>query len=83
MAYNNRGFTYGKKGQVDRAISDFNKAIELNPKLAMAYNNRGLVYFVTKEYDNAWNDVNKAQSLGYKIHPGFLKDLREASGRER
>jgi hypothetical protein len=32
MAYNNRGVAYRAKGEGDRAIADFNKAIELNPK---------------------------------------------------
>ena len=37
--YNNRGATYGEKGQYDQAVSDFNKAIEMNPLDAEAYNN--------------------------------------------
>jgi len=32
------------KGQNDKAIADYNKAIELNPRDAEAYNNRGLAY---------------------------------------
>ena len=83
MAYSNRGIVYAKKGQHDRAISDYNKAIEINPKLAIAYNNRGNAYFFKKEYEKAWDDVYKAQDLGYQVHPGFLKGLRKASGRER
>jgi hypothetical protein len=35
------------------------------------------------EYDKAWEDVNKAQSLGYHVSPEFLKDLREALGRDK
>jgi len=31
-------------GLYDRAISDFNKAIEIDPKHAKAYNNRGNAY---------------------------------------
>ena len=84
MAYGNRGRAYGRdKGQYNKAISDFNKAIEIDPKYAMAYNNRGAAYFYIKEYENAWNDVKKAQALGYKIDPKFLEMLRKASGRER
>ena len=82
-AYNNRGVAYKLKGQNDQAISDFNKAIEISPKFALAYGNRGEAYFSKKEYDKAWNDVDKAQALGYKTDPDFLKNLREASGRER
>ena len=82
-AYHNRGGAYGNKGEYDQAISDYNKAIELNPKLAEAYNNRGVAYYFKKEYDKAWEDVYKAQSLGVQVHPGFLKALREASGRQK
>ena len=30
-AYFNRGFAYSAKGQLDRAIQDFDQAIKLNP----------------------------------------------------
>ena len=33
-----------KKANLNRAIADCNKAIELNPKLVQAYNNRGAAY---------------------------------------
>ena len=81
--YNNRGLAYDEKGQYDRAISDYNRAIEINPRFAGAYNNRAVAYYFKGEYDKAWNDVHKAQSLGYQVHPGFLRALREASGRQR
>jgi len=81
--YYNRGKTYASKGQYDQAISDFNKAIEIDPGFATAYNNRGIAYFYKREYDKAWEDVRKAQGLGYQVHPGFLNDIRKASGRQR
>ena len=40
----NRGVTYGNQGEYQRAIQDFDKAIQLDPDLAPAYNNRGLAY---------------------------------------
>ena len=43
-AYYNRGNAYADKGQYDRAIAEFDKAIKLNPKYALAYYIRGLVY---------------------------------------
>ncbi len=79
MAYVTRGSAYRQKGQFDQAISDFNKVIEINPEFAEAYFNRALTYTIKGEYDKAWEDVHKAQSLGFQVHPGFLKDLREAS----
>ena len=43
------GVVYGDKmGDSDRAIEDFNKAIELNPNDADAYNNRGSPPTTTK-----------------------------------
>ena len=35
-AYNNRGVAWDKKGDYDRAISDYSKAIELKPRYAIA-----------------------------------------------
>ena len=51
-----RGNAYYKKSQYDRAISDYNKAIEINPKYALVYNNRGLAYYGKSEYDRACSD---------------------------
>jgi hypothetical protein len=46
------------------AISDFSKAIELNPRSAKAYNNRGLTYAKAKgQNDTAISDFNKAIDL--------------------
>ncbi|MFC1815037.1 tetratricopeptide repeat protein [Thermodesulfobacteriota bacterium] len=80
--YKDRGRAYLSKGQYDQAITDYSRAIALQPGLAGAYNNRGIAYFLIKEYDNAWNDVKKAQDRGGQINPEFLKKLREVSGRE-
>jgi tetratricopeptide (TPR) repeat protein len=78
-----RGNTYAVKGQYDQAISDYSNAIKINPKNVLAYNNRAAVYYDKREYDKAWEDIHKAQSLGYQVHSGFLKALREASGRQK
>jgi Tfp pilus assembly protein PilF len=80
--YFNQGIAYFITAQYDRAISDFTKAIEIDPKLAVAYSNRGVVYYFKKEYDKSWEDVKEAQNLGYHIPTKFLEDLREASGRQ-
>ena len=56
----NQGAAFAEKGQYDRAIAYFNKAIEINPKLAEAYYNRGLVYKEKGQYDKAISDFTKA-----------------------
>ena len=43
-AYTNRGAAYYEKAEFDRAIADFTKAIDLNPKSALAYCNLGWTY---------------------------------------
>src|SRR4030042_5342299 len=62
-AYNNRGLAYSHKGQYDQAISDFNKALEINPRYAEAYNNRGLAYDERGQLDQAISDFNKALEI--------------------
>jgi len=63
IAYNNRGNVYQYLEQYDKAISDYNKAIELNPNYAKAYNNRGVAYDDLKQYDKAISDYTKALEL--------------------
>ena len=56
----NRGNAYFFAGEYDRAISEFNKAIEINPTYVEAYGNRGLAYLEKGEHDRAISDFNKA-----------------------
>ena len=46
-AYDSRGYARSKKGEYEKAIADFDKAIDLgrgDPNVAGAYMNRGLAY---------------------------------------
>ena len=61
--YLNRGNSFCRKGKYDWAISDYNKALELNPKFTEAYYNRGLAYYGKGEYDNAIRDFDKALEI--------------------
>jgi len=47
----------------DKAIADFNKAIELDPADAEGYYNRGTAYGAKGEYDKAIADFNKVIDL--------------------
>jgi tetratricopeptide (TPR) repeat protein len=63
MAYNNRGVWYGKKDNHEQALNDYNKAIQLNPNLALAYSNRGFIYSKFSKHDLALADHKKALDL--------------------
>jgi tetratricopeptide (TPR) repeat protein len=41
--YRNRGIAYYKKGQYDKAISDYDKVIDINPRDFDAYNNKAWI----------------------------------------
>jgi len=59
--YNNLGYyVYLVKGDLDRAISNFNKAIEINPGYPDAYNNRGCIYQNKGDLVQAIYDFSKA-----------------------
>ena len=62
-AYNYRGLAYGKKGDYDRAIVDFNEAIELKGNYTEAYYNRGTAYHFKGDHDRALVDFTKAIEL--------------------
>ncbi|MFM2026052.1 MAG: hypothetical protein RLZZ339_767, partial [Cyanobacteriota bacterium] len=61
--YVNRGSLYYNQKKYELASDDYNKAIELNPNLAMAYNNRGGIYYNQQKYELALADWNKAIEL--------------------
>jgi tetratricopeptide (TPR) repeat protein len=54
---------YGHKDDYNKAISDFTKAIRLDPNYAIAYQNRGIVYFQTGRHAEAVADFAAARRL--------------------
>ena len=69
------------KGNVNQAIADYTKAIEINPNDGEAYNNRAVMYLGVKEYAKAKEDVHKAQALGYGVSPQLLENLGRESAK--
>ena len=60
LAYTNRGFAYGTKGQHDRAIQDYDQAIKLDPSNAVVFSNRGRAYDAEGQLDRAIQDYDQA-----------------------
>ena len=62
-AYMMRGAAYVRQQQYDRAIQDYTRVTQLQPKLLSAYNNRGIVYMAQQDYDRAQRDFDKVLEL--------------------
>ena len=60
----NRGIEKGKRGDLDGAIADFNRAIELNPKDDAPYYNRAQAKRLKKDAAGAIADYTQAIELG-------------------
>ena len=72
-AYFNRGIAYARLEENQQAIKDFDKAIELNPKLAQPYYNRAIAYLRLGDDRQAIEDYKSAARLGHKRAQDFLK----------
>jgi tetratricopeptide (TPR) repeat protein len=57
------GLGYSYKRQDDQAISNYTRAIDLNPTVATIYRGRGVVYRRKGQYDRAISDYNRAIEL--------------------
>ncbi|OGP30659.1 MAG: hypothetical protein A2073_00665 [Deltaproteobacteria bacterium GWC2_42_11] len=60
IAYNNIGWAYYQKGENEKAIDNFKKAITANSKYSLAYNNMGLAYAKMNKDREAADAFNNA-----------------------
>lgn len=63
MIYNTRGCAWNKLGDLDKAMADYDQAIELDPYYALAHFNRGDLWNRKHEFDRAIEDFNRAIEL--------------------
>src|SRR5262249_31020780 len=62
-AYRSRGVAYRNKGDFDRAVADFNAALQLDPRDADALTDRGVAYARKRDFDRAFGDYDDAIRL--------------------
>jgi TonB family protein len=71
--YQNRANANFVMGEYDTAITDYNRAIELNPKEAAVYFSRGLAHFNKQSYTPAIADFDKVIELDPKEAMAYFK----------
>ncbi|MFK7801910.1 MAG: tetratricopeptide repeat protein [Anaerolineae bacterium] len=59
-----RGFVYSELDEFDKALSDFDTALSLDPSMAIVYSYRSYVYVGQENYEAAIADADKAIELG-------------------
>lgn len=65
--YRKRGFALRRLNELEQAIIDFDRAIELDPEYARAYASRGSAYRKLEKYEQAMGDYNRA----LEINPNY------------
>ncbi|KAA6322664.1 hypothetical protein EZS27_027814 [termite gut metagenome] len=78
-----RGIAWYNKKDYDNAITDYDKAIDINPSYTLAYYNRGFAWVAKKKYNNAIEDYRKAIEIdpyyanAYVIRVSILRAMKK------
>src|SRR5262245_40255043 len=59
-ALTNRGRAFAQRGEMERAIADFNQAVQIDPMNSRAWANRGDFYSAMGDYERAVQDYDGA-----------------------
>jgi tetratricopeptide (TPR) repeat protein len=70
--YYQRAVERFEKGDLDRAIVDFNYAIELNPQFAKAYNGRGAAWSALGCAEEAFADFTTAVAINPRLPQAYV-----------
>jgi tetratricopeptide (TPR) repeat protein len=62
-AFHQRGIVFELVGEYERALLDFNEALEQSPFSASWYADRALVYYLKEDFDQAFADADRAVSM--------------------
>ncbi len=62
-AYNLRGMCFEAKNEQQKALADYSKAVEIDPKSAEALGNRSMLYMKLGEVEKAKEDATAAKRI--------------------
>ena len=71
-AYFSRGNFYYAEGRFNEAISDFDRAIKINPGFFFAYHNRAVAYIKKGDYERAVRDLDTAIKFNIDLSLVYL-----------
>lgn len=60
-----KGFEHQNQGNLDEALEEYQKALQLNPNYTQVYTNLGTVYLGKQDYDQAIQQFKKVIELNY------------------
>lgn len=72
IAYNNRGLHYAERGQLVKAATDFNKAIEINPENFEAHFNMANIYGIQRKFQESIDAFTLALKHNESLHQAYL-----------
>jgi tetratricopeptide (TPR) repeat protein len=62
-SFRERGIFAYRSGELDNAIADFDRAIQLDPKFTAAYIDRGIVLYRMHKFEKAFADIAQAKRI--------------------
>jgi len=71
-AYHNRAIVYHRLKDYDRALSDVNKALDIDPHMPLAHYRRGLLYAVMGDDDKALADFSREIENNADFGPAYV-----------
>ena len=76
IAYNNMGLAYFNKGEIDKAIESYGKALQLSPSYETCYTNLGIAYESQGKMAQAIEAYNNSIRCGSRNPATFLRLAR-------